>query len=77
MEKPKARYVVLQDKGEWKINLDNRYYGPFANADEAERMAIETARQATERGYDASVILMFGMVMKMVWPAPETKPPFI
>lgn len=71
MEKPKARYVVLQDKGAWKINLDNRYYGPFATADAAEKMAIETAAQATEQGFDATVLLMFGMVLKQVWPVRE------
>lgn len=75
MEKPKARYVVLQDKGEWKINLDNRYYGPFHTADEAEKMAIETARGAAERGFEASVLIMFGMVTRTVWSSADAKPP--
>ncbi|MDI1294813.1 MAG: DUF2188 domain-containing protein [bacterium] len=57
---PHARYIVLHHDGAWKINLDNRYYGPFATQDAAVASATDTARKAGEGGYPASVLLMSG-----------------
>ena len=64
---PHARYIVLQHEGAWKINLDNRYYGPFATQEEAVASATGTARQASESGYPASVLLMRGTAFETLW----------
>ena len=63
-----TRYIVLEHDGQWKINLNNRYYGPLATRDEAVRHAIETARQAGALGYDACVMVMVGTTeFETVW----------
>ena len=64
---PHARYIVLEHEGVWKINLDNRYYGPFQTADAAVESAIATARQAAEGGYPASVLMMHGTAFDTLW----------
>lgn len=64
---PHARYIVLEHEGVWKINLDNRYYGPFATADAAIDSATATARKAAEGGYPASVLLMRGTSFDTLW----------
>ena len=64
---PHARYIVLQHEGAWKINLDNRYYGPFATQEAAVASATHTARQASEGGYPASVLLMQGTAFETLW----------
>ena len=53
-----ARYIVLEHDGQWKINLDNRYYGPFTTRDEAVKSATETAGKAVSQGYEAKVMVM-------------------
>ena len=67
MSLPHARYIVLEHEGAWKINLDNRYYGPFATRQEAVDSATETARKASEGGYPASVLLMKGGQFDTLW----------
>lgn len=67
MALPHARYIVLNHDGEWKINLDNRYYGPFVTRDAAVEMATDTARKAGSAGYPASVLLMEGTAFETVW----------
>jgi hypothetical protein len=64
---PHARYIVLEHEGVWKINLDNRYYGPFATREAAVESATATARQAGEAGYPASVLLMRGADFETLW----------
>lgn len=64
---PHARYIVVPHEGVWKINLDNRYYGPFATQALAQASAIETARKASEGGYPASVLLMQGTAFETLW----------
>ncbi len=64
---PHARYIVLQHDGAWKINLDNRYFGPFPTQDAAVAMATDTARKAGEGGYPASVLLMRGTEFDTLW----------
>ncbi|KKW92332.1 MULTISPECIES: hypothetical protein [Sphingobium] len=67
MPLPHARYIVLEHEGVWKINLDNRYYGPFPTCEAAVESATGTARKASEAGYPASVLLMRGSAFETVW----------
>ena len=70
MSLPHARYIVLEHEGVWKINLDNRYYGPFPTQEAAAESAIETARKASKDGYPASVLLMRGTQFDTLWSNP-------
>lgn len=67
MSLPHARYIVLEHEGVWKINLDNRYFGPFATQKAAVENATDTARKAAEGGYPASVLLMHGTRFETLW----------
>ena len=67
MTLPHARYIVIEHEGVWKINLDNKYYGPFATKDQAAESAQETARKAAAGGYPASVLLMKGTTFDTLW----------
>lgn len=67
MALPPARYIVMHHGGEWKINLDNRYYGPCTTREAAVEMAIGTAREAAAKGYPASVLVMEGTEFETVW----------
>ena len=67
MSLPPARYIVMHHAGEWKINLDNQYFGPFATQEAATAMAIDTARKADRLGHPASVLLMEGNGFTPVW----------
>ena len=67
MSLPHARYIVLEHESVWKINLDNRYYGPFPTQAAAAQSATETARKAAEGGYPASVLLMQGTRFETLW----------
>ncbi len=69
MPLPHARYIVLNHDGQWKINLDNRYYGPFASRALAVDSATDTARLASEKGYPASVLLMRDGQFETLWSA--------
>lgn len=74
MTLPHARYIVLQHEGVWKINLNNRYYGPFATQEAAVKSATGTAQKASAAGYPASVLLMKGTDFEILWssiPAPQ------
>jgi hypothetical protein len=67
MSLPPARYIVLEHEGVWKINLDNRYYGPFDTQAAAIESAKQTAQKAGEGGYSASVLLMRGADFETLW----------
>ncbi|HEX7742120.1 MAG TPA: DUF2188 domain-containing protein [Sphingobium sp.] len=67
MTLPHARYIVLEHEGAWKINLDNRYYGPFPTREAAVESATDTARKASEGGYPATVLLMRGAQFETLW----------
>lgn len=67
MALPHARYIVVEHEGAWKINLDNKYYGPFATSDEAVASATQTAQKAQGAGYPASVLLMKGTDFETIW----------
>ncbi|KFG89257.1 hypothetical protein BV98_003085 [Sphingobium herbicidovorans NBRC 16415] len=67
MSFPHARYIVLEHEGVWKINLDNRYFGPFATQEAAVENATDTARKAAEGGYPATVLLMHGTRFETLW----------
>jgi hypothetical protein len=69
MALPTARYIVLNHEGVWKINLDNRYYGPFATQAEAVDSATGTAREANAKGYPAAVLLMRDGKFDTLWEA--------
>lgn len=67
MPLPHARYIVLKHEDAWKINLDNKYYGPFLTQTEAVDSATATARKAADAGYPASVLLMQGTQFETLW----------
>ena len=67
MPLPHARYIVLEHEGVWKINLDNRYFGPFPTQQAAVDSATDTARKAADGGYPASVLLMRGTSFETLW----------
>ena len=67
MPLPHARYIVLEHEGVWKINLDNRYFGPFSTQQAAVDSATDTARKAADGGYPASVLLMRGTSFETLW----------
>lgn len=67
MTLPHARYIVVSHDGVWKINLDNRYYGPFPTSQAAIESATQTARGAADAGYPASVLLMEGTSFRTLW----------
>ncbi|MDX3901244.1 MAG: DUF2188 domain-containing protein [Sphingobium sp.] len=69
MPLPIARYIVLQHEGVWKINLDNRYYGPFPTQEAAVVSATDTAREASAGGYPAAVLLMRENRFETLWEA--------
>ncbi|MCI4591461.1 DUF2188 domain-containing protein [Sphingobium sp. BYY-5] len=71
MTLPHARYIILEHEGVWKINLDNKYYGPFPTQAAAVANATGTAEKATEAGYPASVLLMKGTNFEMLWTSAE------
>lgn len=71
MPLPHARYIVLEHEGVWKINLDNRYYGPFATQEAAVENASATAQKAGGAGYPASVLLMRGTAFETLWTSVE------
>ena len=71
MTKAQARYIVMHHDGQWKINLDNRYYGPCTSREAAVDMAIDTARKAVSGGYAASVLVMEGGQFERVWSSEE------
>ena len=62
-----ARYIVLEHEGVWKINLDNRYYGPFPTQAQAVESATATAREAGAKGYPATVLLMRNGRFEILW----------
>lgn len=70
MPLPHARYIVLEHEGAWKINLDNRYYGPFATQAAAVDSATQTAQKAGKAGYPASVLLMRNGDFETLWTSP-------
>ncbi|MET0372440.1 MAG: DUF2188 domain-containing protein [Sphingobium sp.] len=72
MTLPHARYIVLEHEGVWKINLDNRYYGPFPTRDAAVESATNTARQAANGGYPASVLHLDGTSFNTLWTSEPT-----
>jgi len=67
MPLPHARYIIVHHENVWKINLDNRYFGPFDTQEAAAASAKETARQAAEKGYPASVLLLKGTEFETLW----------
>ncbi|ETI64448.1 hypothetical protein C100_07045 [Sphingobium sp. C100] len=67
MPLPHARYIVIEHEGVWKINLDNKYYGPFPSRQAAVEGATATAQKASAAGYPASVLLMKGTAFDTLW----------
>ncbi|MCP1468863.1 hypothetical protein J3E64_000534 [Sphingobium sp. OAS761] len=67
MPLPHARYIVLHHDGAWKINLNNKYYGPFDTQAAAVDSATDTAREASRAGHPASVLLMRGTQFDTLW----------
>ncbi|WP_150290545.1 DUF2188 domain-containing protein [Sphingobium estronivorans] len=74
MALPHARYIVLEHEDVWKINLDNRYYGPFPTREAAVESATGTAQKASEAGYPASVLIMRGGSFETLWTSVADEP---
>ncbi len=75
MPLPHARYIVVQHENVWKINLDNRYFGPFDTKEAAVASATDTAKGAGEKGYPASVLLLNGTRFDTLWTnVPDDQP---
>ena len=63
-----ARYIVLEHDGQWKLNINNRYFGPFDTREDGVREAIHAAEKAGKLGYDAQVMVMNGTTsFETVW----------
>jgi hypothetical protein len=63
-----ARYVVVRDRDQWRINHEGNLYGYYATTDEATNVAIETAAKAGAIGYEAQVLIEVGAnLYRKVW----------
>ena len=75
-----TRYIVLEHAGQWKINFNNQYYGPFESRDTAVESATQSAREAVTIGHNAQVMVMSSPAhFDTVWTAENDKvpqPPF-
>jgi hypothetical protein len=63
-----ARYVVVRDRDQWRINHNGNLYGYYATSDEALKVAIETAAKAGAMGHQAQALLEVGNgLYRKVW----------
>ena len=53
-----ARYLIVQDRGQWLIKYNDEEYGPYSTQAEATLFAVDAARKLTDRGEDAAVYLL-------------------
>jgi hypothetical protein len=53
----RARYFVVLDDSQWKVNVDGQHYGPCRTQRDAIRAAVDTAHQAGAGGHDAQVLV--------------------
>ena len=58
MAVPPARYIAVDHDGTWKINLNNKYFGPFADKQACVDAAIKGAKEAAAKGYPAAALLL-------------------
>jgi hypothetical protein len=73
---PIARYVVVRDRDQWRINHEGNLYGYYATSDEALKIAIETAAKAGAMGHEAQVLIeMGGNLYRKVWTHGVDPPP--
>ena len=66
--KQPARYVVVDHDGAWKINLNNRYFGPFETKDACIAAAKKAAQDAAGQGFPAAALLLLdGGKFEALW----------
>lgn len=53
----RAHYYVVLHQGQWKISHEGTHFGPYATQREAIRVAVDTAHQAGQKGFDAQVLV--------------------
>jgi hypothetical protein len=53
----RARYYVVLHEGQWKINFENKHYGPYDTQRKAIRTAVDWAHSAGRNGHDAQVLV--------------------
>lgn len=53
----REQYVVVFHNGEWKVNFNDKYYGPYATQKLAISAAIGSAHAAGAKGLDAQVLV--------------------
>lgn len=71
-----ARYVVVRDGAQWRINHEGNLYGYYATADEATKVAIETAAKAGAMGHEAQALVEAGNgLYRKVWTHGVDPPP--
>jgi hypothetical protein len=71
-----ARYVVVRDRDQWRINHNGNLYGYYATTDEATRVAIETAAKAGAMGHQAQALVEVGTgLYRTVWTYGIDPPP--
>ncbi len=71
-----AHYAVIRDAGKWRINFSGNHYGYYDSAEAATAIAIDTAQQAGEAGFDAQVMVEgLPMQFRRVWRYGDAVPP--
>ncbi len=55
---PTARYFIVKDQEEWRIQYGQEEFGPYRSYDEAMMFAIDAAKGLGARGENAEVCLM-------------------
>lgn len=71
-----ARYVVVKDRDQWRINHNGNLYGYYATTAEATQVAIDTAAKAGALGLEAQVLMEVGnSLYRTVWTYGVDPPP--
>jgi hypothetical protein len=53
----RAQYFVVLHNGEWKINFEQKHYGPYRTQADAIRAAVDAAHSSGAKGIDAQVLI--------------------
>lgn len=53
----RTRYIIIFERGKWKISVDGRDFGLFPTQRIAIRVAVDAAHQAGQEGQDVQVVV--------------------
>ena len=53
----RTRLLVINDRGQWKINLNGQHRGPYKTQRDAIRAAVNAAHAEALKGNDAQVLV--------------------